>query len=80
MNNSVIFWIFGLFPIILNNIKPIYDSLSTIKTTFKDKYKFTNWIDTNQSGSLIVVLSKKSTDLYVNINEKTHENVFKNRL
>jgi hypothetical protein len=54
-----------------NNIKPIYDSQSIIKNTFKEKYKFTNWIDTNSSGSLIVVLSKKSTDLYEKIIEKT---------
>jgi hypothetical protein len=57
--------------ILANNILPIYESSSDIKTTFKTKFKFTNWIDTNKSGSLIVVLSKKSTDLYVNINEKT---------
>ena len=53
-----------------NNIDPIFKSSSVIKTTFKDKYKFTNWIDSNSSGSLIVVLSKKSTDLYENIIEK----------
>ena len=57
--------------ILANNIQPIYNSDATIKTTFKTKFKFTNWIDTNQTGSLIVVLSKKSNDIYENVTEKT---------
>ena len=54
-----------------NNIAPIFNSSPDIKTTFQDKYNFTNWIDTYSSGCLIVVLSKKSSELYEKIVERT---------
>jgi len=52
-----------------NNIEPINNSALDLKNTFKNKYKFSNWIDSNNNGSLIVVLSKTSNDLYTNIFE-----------
>jgi hypothetical protein len=54
-----------------NNIQPIFNSSPDIRTTFQDKYKFTDWIDTYSSGCLIVVLSKKSSELYEKILERT---------
>ena len=56
-----------------NNIRPIFESSSTMKETFKSKYKFTNLIDTSY-GSLLVVLSKKGANLYENMNEKKYDN------
>jgi hypothetical protein len=60
--------------ILANNIQPIFNSDATIKNTFKIKYKFTTWIDTNQSGSLITVLSKESNDTYTLVTERTMNN------
>jgi hypothetical protein len=56
-----------------NNIGPIHRSTNDSKNTFKNKYKFSNWIDSNSNGCLLVVLSKKSTDLYEKMIEKTTE-------
>jgi hypothetical protein len=60
--------------ILANNIQPIFNSDATTKNTFKTKYKFTNWIDTNSSGCLIVVLSKESNDTYTSVTERTVSN------
>jgi len=60
--------------ILANNIQPIFESDATTKNTFKDKYKFTDWIDTNQTGSLIAVLSKVNNDTYTSVIERAVNN------
>jgi len=62
---------YGAYIIILaNNIAPIYNSASSIKNTFKNTYKFSNWIDTETAGSLIAVLSKINNNTYEKIIER----------
>ena len=56
--------------ILTNDYSNISKSNDNTKSILINKYKFSNSIKNNNSGSLFVMLSKPSDDLYININEK----------
>ena len=57
--------------IIANNIEPIKNSPSSIKSTFKTKYNISELNSQSNDGALLVVLAKSYDNTYTRINEKS---------
>lgn len=54
----------------INKLGPIHSSDLSIKNTFINTYRFSNWINSNPLGSLVIVLAKSYDNNYINIVEK----------